>query len=227
MSAPQGADERRIRHLLAARGVGYAPQKPPPVAGWWDDLYDDAHDDHHSPDRPPRAAPRLPDWRRGQTVDLRGPDPDEPQDSLKEPAADLDAKTDGDEPDNWEDVPDTHDPAAHPTPRARPGRAAARRAQATYADLAPRTRWLLYNGTAASAGWGLGAVPLMSGWITACGHDTSTTGALALAVGLIATAGALIDRRTRHWWPPLAWACRIPLASALLALALYAPGATP
>jgi hypothetical protein len=33
------------------------------------------------------------------------------------------------------------------------------------------------------------------------------------------------DRRTRHWWPGIAWAARIPLATALLALALWAPAA--
>jgi hypothetical protein len=33
------------------------------------------------------------------------------------------------------------------------------------------------------------------------------------------------DRRTRHWWPGLAWAARIPLATAITALALWAPAA--
>lgn len=219
MSAPQGADERRIRHLLAARGVGYAPQKPPPVAGWWDDLYDDAHDDHHRPDRPPRAAPRLPDWRRGQTADLRGPDPDrpdEPAEPQKTPPTAAEAADDG-----WEDVdePEEASTAAH-----KPRRAAARRIHTEYLDLPRRTRWLLYTGSAAGAGYWVGLVPLMNGWITACGDDTSPKAAIILGLGVITAAGVLVDRRTRSWWGPLPWLCRIPLASGLLALALYAPG---
>jgi hypothetical protein len=34
------------------------------------------------------------------------------------------------------------------------------------------------------------------------------------------------DRRTRHWWPGIAWAARIPLATAVLAVALWAPAAS-
>ncbi|SEM82871.1 hypothetical protein [Streptacidiphilus jiangxiensis] len=40
------------------------------------------------------------------------------------------------------------------------------------------------------------------------------------AIGLI-TAGWWISRRTRHWWPPLAWLLRAPLGCALVAAAVY------
>ena len=40
----------------------------------------------------------------------------------------------------------------------------------------------------------------------------------------VGTVGAYASYRARGWWPPLAWTCRIPFSTALLALALYAPG---
>lgn len=218
MTGP-GADERRIRHLLTTRGVGYAPQKPPPPTGWWDALYDDAHTDHHpSPDTPHAPAPRLPDWRKGETSDLRGDDPDRPDEPA--PAAKTTpAAVEPDEDDQqWTDIDE-------PAPTPRPG--AARRAHAAYLDLPGRLQTAIYTGTAAAGGYTLGLVPLFESWITNCGTDTSTTAALILGSALVIATGTLIDRRTRHWWGPLPWLCRIPLASALLALALYAPGATP
>jgi hypothetical protein len=76
MSTDQGADERRIRHLLQARGVSYTPDTPPPAKGWWDRLYDDeppaprAAVPPSEPPRPPKVTaedtpgePRW-DWRR-------------------------------------------------------------------------------------------------------------------------------------------------------------------
>ncbi|WP_328434540.1 hypothetical protein [Streptomyces sp. NBC_00425] len=54
------------------------------------------------------------------------------------------------------------------------------------------------------------------------------------AVSLLITAGAMcgglwwfIDRRVRHWHWTARWLVRIPLASAVLATGLYAPGVTP
>ncbi|MFC5144273.1 hypothetical protein [Streptomyces aureoversilis] len=91
--------------------------------------------------------------------------------------------------------------------------------------LSPRTRAALYNLTAAGTGYGLGLAPLISHAITAVGH-TSISGALTLGCGTCLATAHFWDRRTRHWWPGLAWVARIPLASAVLALALYAPATT-
>jgi hypothetical protein len=51
------------------------------------------------------------------------------------------------------------------------------------------------------------------------------------AVAVLATSGVLcgglywlVDRRFRYAWAPVRWLARVPLASALLASALYAPG---
>lgn len=216
MTATPGADERRARlNLLRALDGSRVTPAPPPPAGegkrtrdWLDEILDDRP-------APPPAAPRLPNWRTREPLLDTGPQP------ADEPKLDADEDALGDETvDGWEDVDE-------PAPARRPLTPAARRAHAAYAGMPARVRVVAYTGSAAGLGWALGLEPLFSRWITACGHDTSTGGALALGAGLITVTAVLIDRRTRGWWPPLAWACRIPLASALLAVALYAPGATP
>ncbi|UJV42952.1 hypothetical protein CVT30_26695 [Streptomyces sp. AMCC400023] len=70
--------------------------------------------------------------------------------------------------------------------------------------------------------------PVPVDWLNAMGERW---GLGSSAVSLLLTAGAmcgglywLIDRRTRHWHWTARWLFRIPLASALLATGLYAPG---
>jgi hypothetical protein len=202
-----GADERRARvNLLRALNRPSTPPPAPPApetapAGdWWERLYDDAHDDHAGP------VPK----RRGRIPSLRKP----PAATVEPPAA----------VEEWVETTDPDDPARGPRTRYVP--IPSTRIHTLYTGLEPRARWAIYTGTAAAAGWGLGLEQLLQGLIAECGHDTGQTlPAVLVGLGLI-TACALIDRRTRYWWPPLAWVCRIPLASALLALALYAPGVT-
>lgn len=225
----QGADERRIAQLLRARGVGpdaTLPPPPPPPDDWWDRLYDDRQ---ARPDGPRPAAPRLPDWRKGKLADLRGPDPDSPDTPAKPTRKpDADEPEDDVEPDGeWADLDDEPEAAPPTVRRPQSSRQANRRAaHAAYLGLPGRTRWFLYTGSAAAAGYVVGLVPLMNGWIASCGHDTSPRAALILGLGIATAAAVLIDQRTRRWWGPLPWLCRIPLASAVLALLLYAPGAT-
>ncbi|MEU3137578.1 hypothetical protein ABZ691_33035 [Streptomyces sp. NPDC006854] len=82
---------------------------------------------------------------------------------------------------------------------------------------------LLANAGAAGAGYVLGLAPMFGTWIEECGRTTSIGGALFLGGSMCLAIGHFWDRRTRHWYPGLAWAARIPLASAITALALYAP----
>lgn len=90
--------------------------------------------------------------------------------------------------------------------------------------LNPRARQLLYNGTAAGLGWLFSLPQGIESAISSCGHDAGLGPALIVGAAICAAARLLVDRRTRGWWPPLAWVCRAPLASAVLALLLYAPG---
>ncbi|MEV6102635.1 hypothetical protein [Nocardia sp. NPDC051981] len=89
--------------------------------------------------------------------------------------------------------------------------------------LSPGTLRLLANAGAAGAGYWLGLVPLIGRAIEECGRATSIGGALTLGGGVVLVVAHVWDRKTRHWNPLLAWVVRIPLASAITALALYAP----
>ena len=94
------------------------------------------------------------------------------------------------------------------------------------AAISPATRRLLYNASAAGTGWLLGLYRLFADAIADCGQQTSISGALVLGVGGTLLIAHVWDRRTRHWWSGIAWAARIPLATAVLALALWAPAAS-
>lgn len=91
--------------------------------------------------------------------------------------------------------------------------------------ISPKTRAALYNASAAGAGWGLGLYGVFADAIASCGTDYGISGALVLGLGGCLVIAHFWDRRTRHWWPGLAWVARIPLATAVLALALWAPAA--
>lgn len=115
------------------------------------------------------------------------------------------------QPDYW---PRPHMPAVLTQPRER-----------ATAALSTGSRRFLYNASAAGAGWALGLYHQLASAIADCGKTTSIAGALVLGIGMCLLIAHVWDRRTRHWWPGIAWCARIPLATALLALALYAPAA--
>ncbi|MGV9755414.1 hypothetical protein ACWDUC_06200 [Streptomyces tricolor] len=94
----------------------------------------------------------------------------------------------------------------------------------TRITLSPKTRAGLYNASAAGAGWALGLYDPLASALADCGTH-SISGALVLGTGGCLLIAHAWDRRTRHWWPGIAWAARIPLATAILALALWAPAA--
>ncbi|MCX4871083.1 MULTISPECIES: hypothetical protein [unclassified Streptomyces] len=89
--------------------------------------------------------------------------------------------------------------------------------------LSAGTLRLLANAGAAGAGYGLGLIPLLGDLIEECERTTSIGGALVLGGGVVLFVAHVWDRKTRHWHPITAWVARIPLASAITALALYAP----
>ncbi|MFD3511216.1 hypothetical protein [Nocardia sp. NPDC058666] len=90
-------------------------------------------------------------------------------------------------------------------------------------SLSDGAKKFLFNVGAGAAGWAFGLTPTFGGWIAACGRDYSISAALVLGGGICLGIAAFWDSRTRHWCRPLAWFARIPLASAVTALALYAP----
>ncbi|WP_200308214.1 hypothetical protein [Streptomyces adelaidensis] len=93
------------------------------------------------------------------------------------------------------------------------------------AALSHGTRRFLYNASAAGVGWSLGLYDQFASVIADCGRS-SIGGAIVLGVGATLLIAHVWDRRTRHWWPGIAWGARIPLATAVVALALWAPAAS-
>ncbi|MEU5426857.1 hypothetical protein AB0H73_14805 [Streptomyces olivoreticuli] len=203
------------RTILAGQPFPPPPSHPPtvgpPAPDWWDALYQDER-----PPTPRTAAPRLPSWWEpkpllapaSQTEPEAAPDEEPPATPAAEEPDLEDEPLEPAQPGAWF-VPE---PGYYPTlPTPRPP-----------AALSPKTRAALYNAAAAGTGYALGLTPTLGDAIASVGHS-SISGALVLGGGTCLLTAHLWDRRTRHWWPPIAWAARIPLASVALALALYAP----
>lgn len=186
---------------------------------WWDALYDE-------PPAPPRIGNRLPAWwsRKPSLSALGTPvapaeaaEPaggDEDDVPTTKPGPEQTAEVDDAPRAQWlrpapDYYPHPHAPAL-PVDRAR-------------IALSPKTRSGLYNAAAAGTGWSLGLLDLLRSWIAECGSEFSVGGALVLGIGGSLALAHYWDRRTRHWWVGLAWAARIPLATTVLAVALYAP----
>ncbi|WP_230536457.1 hypothetical protein [Streptomyces sp. OUCMDZ-3434] len=211
---------------------------PPPEEDWWDRLFaEDAPaelelEDKRSardPDEAPEdggRAKKKPWWVRKRNADPS------PQDSGSDPEPDSDplAEAAGNSP---------LDTTPTPSPRRRlsltkPGQATAGNVQQQVAKRLPggprirrdRVLYIAANAGAAGAGWWLGLGPWLDtcltyylprpggGWITLA----------VLTVGIVAVDARTHGLRGRHRHPLVAvlgWAGRIPLATAVLAIALY------
>lgn len=206
MTAPIGADERAARRTLRRLIEGPPATQPPaaaplpgqPSGDWWERLYDPSNGDH---------AGAVPKQRRIPPLRVVKPGPER-----VEPDADSE----------WEDAEGDDESTPQAVKRSRQRQ----QVTAAWVGMPARTQWLLSTGAGAGCGWLLGLEQAMRSWIDGCGHDQGVTAALVFGVGLVAVT-AYAAHRARAWWPPLAWCCRIPFATALLALCLYAPGVTP
>jgi hypothetical protein len=178
---------------------------------------------------------RLPDWWSTKAELLPDPDTAAPQPrasqdwweklyrdddaSTAEPTAEVAA----------DHAPAAEEPAGRPWLIAQPGYYPQPHPPAwitnapTRVAISAKTRSALYNASAAGTGWALGLYDQFAHAIASCGSNYSVGGALVLGTGGCLLIAHVWDRRTRHWWPGIAWAARIPLATALLALALWAP----
>ncbi|QKV70008.1 hypothetical protein HUT13_15420 [Streptomyces harbinensis] len=214
-----------------------------PNSDWWDRLYDDGADTTTTapaagaPATEPRivvdggGAGRMPDWRTGQHADLSAPaaDDDDQDDDRGEPGFQVGGGGVLELGEGIEQVPAPGGAATEADVDGGQQDASARRPMERWsdigADLKPRTRVLLYNGAAAGVGYLPGGVSLVTGWMQDCGEEYSITAALILGL-LIVTGTAVLDWRLRAWFQPFRFVVRIPLASAVLALGLYAPAAS-
>ncbi|WP_329215189.1 hypothetical protein OG352_06250 [Streptomyces sp. NBC_01485] len=216
MRAEPGPDERRVRHLLdrlGARPIGH----PAPQGSLMTDT--PAHR---------KGAPRMPDWWRTHTTatpPAADPAPEPEPDWWDALYADTDSDSDSFGQDPADRHPDSRwAPQPDYWPRPHIPAALTPNPDHVAAAISPKTRAALYNASAAGAGWALGLYGPLAHAIADCG-TYSTGGALTLGLGGCLLIAHVWDRRTRHWWPGIAWVARIPLATAVLALALWAPAA--
>ncbi|MDX3239387.1 hypothetical protein PV392_27605 [Streptomyces sp. ME03-5709C] len=193
-----GADELRVRGILRRRGVGPDALAIPP-----------------RPTRPPHAPAqaveepagggRLPDWRKGHTIDLTAP-------AEEEPAGDDAPDTGLDNPDTDADSPDTPkkdteedaddaEPDTGRTGKARPrgagpallqgvdklagvGRATAVRSRHVRTFSSDRRlRAIAFNGTAAAVGYAGGLVGTLGAFLPVADHAATGMASILLAAG--------------------------------------------
>ncbi|WP_055591136.1 hypothetical protein [Peterkaempfera griseoplana] len=167
------------------------------------------------------SQPDEPGVEEQPAPDLRKPEP-EREAGVGEDSSTPGPDSDADSPVRWwQRKPLAWDPPAAPL---------VMRWRAPAPDLTRRRRHLLYNGAAAAVGWWSGLGPWCQHLIADFGHgsvrDGLTCGALCLFAALP------IDLRTHAWrgagYPlvrALGWVGRIPLATAVVAVALYGPDA--
>ncbi|GGO60113.1 hypothetical protein [Streptomyces lasiicapitis] len=93
-------------------------------------------------------------------------------------------------------------------------------------SLAPSARFLIYNGPAAVVGYVSHWPQNIRSLLNECHQETDNVlAAVIVGVVLCVVVDHFLDRRSRHWWGPLPWLCRIPLASCVLGVLIFAPGA--
>ncbi|MFE6903809.1 hypothetical protein ACFVFJ_44510 [Streptomyces sp. NPDC057717] len=191
-----GADERRVRSLLVHRGVGPDGQTPAPTpvrTADPDDWFERLYADEQTPVKPPKKAkpPKQKPKTSSEPVALPP--------GLRERTSSA-----------WEH---TRQVVAARVPKARLIRR-------------DRVLYVAYNAVAAGIGWRLGLGP----WLAQClDYYIPRPGWGTAVLIVLAVATLAVDSRTHGLRGPgrhllarlLGWAGRIPLATAVLAIALH------
>lgn len=88
-----------------------------------------------------------------------------------------------------------------------------------------RRLWLAYHGGAAGVGWYTGLADAMADLLNSAGHGAPAAGiAMAAVTYIVASYLPGLPYMPPALRPITVWAARIPVCTAVLALALYAPG---
>ncbi|MEU3972362.1 hypothetical protein [Streptomyces bacillaris] len=99
-------------------------------------------------------------------------------------------------------------------------------AEAAAERLHRRRVWFAYHAAAAAVGWVTGLVGLMRGFLAEAGPAAPGVGiAMGFVAWIVASYLPGLPYMPPALRPVMVWAARIPVCSAALALALYAPGA--
>lgn len=197
---------------------------------WLDRLYADEQPPTAAPVEPVRGGGRLPDWWAPKR-DVTAPEPDEPETDQDAPGDDAETEPSTDiAPADDAPAADAGPAAAPPQPYVVEIHTAATEAAAGFVkdpDQRKRVARVLYNGTAAGIGWAAGGGPWVLDSLLYYGQADGNNG-VWVGVGVIVVC-LIAEMRSHGWrhrgrhvvWQLLGWIARIPLATAVLALALY------
>ncbi|MFD4000867.1 hypothetical protein [Streptomyces rubiginosohelvolus] len=216
MSAAKGDGESRVKAWLRDRIDGPVVPEPepeplvrvhivPPVEPAAEDDQEPEPDDADDTEQ----EPKRPWW---YTV----PGPFGGRPAQPEPQA---------APQPYEAAPGIHVTVNHPTPVTPPWLAPDPAAERAAERLHRLRVWFAYHLAAAFAGWVFGLVGLMRGVLADAGQQGAAVGIAMGFVGwIVASYLPGLPYMPPALRPALVWAARIPVSSAALALALYAPG---
>ncbi|NGO73770.1 hypothetical protein [Streptomyces boncukensis] len=188
---------------------------------WWNRLYADHTDTGRRPDTRTRTigGGRLPDWRRGEVIDLSKPEPTPTEPDVR--TADADEPTESDDAEAPKPTAEPELPRWDPlriadrivqAQRARPPVGERARRLVATVQAKPRTGQLLYGVTGIAAAWHIGLTP----WLLE--HTDDAPLGISVALCLI---GWAIHRRTAQTVLPAAWTGHAVWTSTVINLFLH------
>ncbi len=216
MSHEQGADELRVKAILAGRGVGpdaVPAVVPPKPTGRPRDWLDDILDTKPGPAATPKPKPAA----KADPAPKTGADPVEkttpkPPASKAKPQAKAGKKR---RKKRKQPGPDTPRSAFDTRP------ASPRQSLLDAWDRVPyRLKWLAYHAAAAYLGWSVGLVDWWT-YVTSWIAGTGLVGVQAFFWYGVAVVEFLLYRRTRGAWLPVAWLAAVPVTSTIVGVLLY------
>lgn len=209
MTADLGADERRIRHILRARGVGpdaiTAPapagelpfglfelpdvlDAPPATEAVVEDQEQAVEDQEQAEETRPgrRSWPQLSKWTKAAADEEPAADEEQDEDQAPDTSPEPDLQQDQ-EQDGTEQPADQTDKTAPRAPRAS-------LADVVH-DIPPRARWALFNGSAAGAGYLTGLTSYFARYLPDAEQAATGFVALGLAGGAAWAAWRIFGHR--------------------------------
>ncbi|MFF3092290.1 hypothetical protein [Streptomyces cyaneofuscatus] len=176
---------------------------------------------------PPTAAPTAPadDDDEDQELEDDEPEPTRPWWQLAPGPFRTAAPEPAQAPEETEVAPGFYVTVNQPEPAAPPWTVPDPAAEQAAERLHRRRIWLAYHAGAAAVGWYFGLVGLMRGLLADAGPAAPGAGVLmGLVTWIVASYLPGLPYMPPALRPVMVWAARIPVCSAVLALAFHAPG---
>lgn len=249
-TASPEAGQARSRNRSKQRGARDVPPTPEDPTGEPSPGHDTPDRASVASPKPVRGTRHIPDWREGprpldelavsrddNTADGDAPDTDDAHDT----EAEADDGGEGGEGDGGDGAKGSDNPSA-PRKYLRKTDAYLREvkerdhARPTYQDwaavrrspfdwwhgISPSNRWLIYNASAFGIGWYFGIPQFARDEVDFCVTTYGAWDSPAVGVWYLAVLMTwMLNRSSRHWWPPAALIARVPWVSTVVGVLLY------